>query len=463
MSSLADILNSGRHALRVQRLAMQVISQNTANVNTEGYSRRRVDLATAPPFDNRAQWYPGGGVDVQFLGRVRDRIVDEQVRRSNSELAYWNRRDDTLGRIEEIFGEMGDAALSGQLQQFWAAWQDLANNPEGMAARMQLVQRAQSLASAVRRAHGELSARATDLDAQVRQSVGEANALTSRIAALNVQIVRAETDGHEASDLRDARDLAIDRLSQIMDIAVQENADGAVNIYSSGQILVQTDQSVELAMTSVSANGTFKTAISYGGSGRALQTERGELRALLDLRDQDIGGVMADLDAFASTLASRVNAVHRTGYGLGGSSGVDFFAGDVTGAANLRISEMILDDSSRIAAAGAPDAPGDNSLALQIAGIQNERLLQNGQTTLDAFYRDSVLKLGTRKAFAANELTVVRAANENLLNRREQISGVSMDEEMARLVQVQQAYEAAAKIINTVDEMMKTVLSLGSG
>lgn len=462
MSSLADILNSGRHALRVQRLAMQVISQNTANVNTEGYSRRRVDLATAPPFDTRTQWFPGGGVDVQFLGRVRDRIVDEQVRRSGGELAYWTRRDDTLGRIEEIFGEMGDAAISDQMQQFWAAWQDLANNPEGMAARMQLVQRTESLASSVRRAHGELAARAGDLDAQVRQSVGDVNALTAQVAALNVQIVRAETDGREASDLRDARDLIIDRLSQIMDVTVQENAHGAVNLYSGGQILVQIDQSVELTMTSVPANGSSKTVVSYGSSGRPLQTQQGELRALMDLRDQDVGSAMADLDAFAVALANRVNDVHRTGYSASGATGMDFFAPNVTGAASLRISALIQGDPSRIATAAAADAPGDNALALQIAGIQNERLLQNGQSTLETFFRDSMLRIGSRKAFAVNELMVVSAANENLMNRRQEISGVSVDEEMARMVQVQQAYEAAAKIINTVDEMMKTVLALGS-
>ncbi|MFZ5434392.1 MAG: flagellar hook-associated protein FlgK [Calditrichota bacterium] len=461
MSRLSDILSTGQTALRIQQLAMQVVGQNTANIDTEGYSRRRLELGTAPPFDTIGDWHAGAGVDINYLGRVRDRLIDEQIRRGSGSYGYWSARDENLEQIEAIFSELGGSAVSDNLQEFWSAWQDLANDPEGMSARMNLVEKTQTLTSAVRRVAAGLMDRRNQTDQQIVATVHEINDLTASIAGLNTQIVRSELSGAEASDLRDARDLAIDKLSKLMDIQISENPNGDINVYNGGQALVQLDHNVELYVTSQGDSSGVRSIISYGISGRSLQASGGELKALIDLRDQDIGKVMSDLDTFAVNLANRINEVHRTGYGLTNTNGHDFFAGDVTGASNFRISTMITDDPSRIATAAAADSPGDNSLALQIAGIQNEKLMQDGRSTLDDFYRDSVLQVGTAKSYAASQLKTEQAVMNNLENRRQQVSGVSLDEEMARLIQVQQAYEAAAKMINTVDEMMQTVLSLG--
>jgi flagellar hook-associated protein 1 len=461
MSSLADILNTGRQALQVQQLAMQVIGQNTSNVNTEGYTRRRLDLTSAPPYEGLGQFESGAGVDVEWLGRVRDRVVDDQIRSNSSSLGYWAQTDDTLGRVEDVFSELGDNSVSNDLQNFWAAWGDLANNPEGMAGRTEVLQRAQTLTSGVNRVYSEVASQWQSTDKKISADVNEVNSLTSKIAQFNVQIVRSEVSGEEASDLRDARDNAIDRLSTLMDIQVKESPNGSINIYNGGQTLVQVDHAVALTMTQQAANGSAKTVVTYGDSGRTLSLQGGELKSLTDLRDKDLGTVMQNLDDFAVALANRVNQVHSAGYGLNGSNGNEFFAADVTGAATLKIAAVIADDPSRIASASTAGAAGDNSIALQMAGIQNEHLLRNGQSTLDGFFRDAVTDLGSRKAYASSQLKVEQAAMDNLQNRKQQVSGVSMDEEMTRLVSVQKAYDAAAKVINTVDQMMQTILGLG--
>lgn len=462
MSRLSDILHTGRGALRVQQLAMQVIGQNTANVNTDGYSRRRLDLSVAPPYDTIGRWHAGAGVDINYLGRVRDSLLDVQVRRASGSTGYWSLRDDMLARVEEVFNELGGSAISDELQGFWSAWQDLANDPEGMAGRYSVLEKAQSLAAAVRRVSSGLIEQRQLADNQFQAGIGEVNLLTAEIARLNVEIVRAEVGGEEASDLRDRRDLALDRLSRLMNITVNENSDGAIFVHNGGQLLVDADSNVELYMTRMGDSRGTRTQVSYGISGAPLNVSSGELKALIELRDSDIGKTLGDLDSFAVALATRVNEVHRAGYGLNGSSGIEFFADGITGAADFRVSVLIQDDAARIAAASSPNAPGDNALALQIAGIQQERFLNDGRSTLDEFYREAALRVGSAKSYAASQLTTEQAAYDNLENRRQQVSGVSTDEEMTRLIQVQQAYEAAAKIINTVDEMMRTVLSLGS-
>jgi flagellar hook-associated protein 1 FlgK len=462
MSSLTDILNTGSQALRVHQLAMQVIGQNTSNVNTEGYSRRSLELTNAAPYNTGGLWDLGGGVDVQSLGRVRDRAIDTQIRRAGGGIGYWTQRDDTLSKVEDVFSELGDSALSTQLQEFWASWEDLANSPEGMAGRTQVLQKAQTLASGIQRAYSDLSSQRDAIDNQIVADVGSVNDMTSHLAHLNVQIVASELGNSEASDLRDERDRILDRLSKMMDISVQEDHTGSINVYNGGQVLVQGDQSVALQMTKANRNGMVGTVVTYGGNGREVVLQGGEMKALLELRDKDLGNVMSNLDTFAVSLADRVNEVHRTGYGLTNTNGVDFFASDVTGAASFRLSSLILDDPSRIATASAANAPGDNAIALAIAGVKSEKLLDGGRSTLDDYYRNTVIKSGSDKAYAADQLKVESAAMDNLEARRQSVSGVSMDEEMTNLITVQQAYQAAAKIINTVDEMTQTILTLGA-
>jgi flagellar hook-associated protein 1 len=462
MSSLADILNSSRSALRVQQLAMQVIGQNMANVGTDGYARRRLDLTTALPSTLGGIWNGGSGVDIMQLSRVRDTLIDDQIRRAGGGLGYWAQRDDALGAVEDIFSELGDNGISDRLSAFWGAWSDLANNPEGTSARLALTEKTQALAAGIRGAYNALEERKQTASTQITQRIDEVNALTAQIAQLNVQIVHVESGVAEASDLRDARDQALSRLSQIMSINTRENADGSVGVYADGQVLVQLDRNIKLAQATTVVRGRSVSTISAESGGHALKFEGGEIKALLEVRDQEIPATMEDLDNFAVALASRINALHRTGYSLSGTTSQDFFASDVSGAANFCLADAIVADPSLIAAGTTAGAPGDNSLALAIAGVQHEKILSGGFSTADDFLRDSVLRVGSRKSYAADQLAVEQGAMDALQSRRQNISGVSLDEEMTRLVQVQQAYNAAARIVTVVDEMMQTVIALGS-
>jgi flagellar hook-associated protein 1 FlgK len=452
-------LNTGRRAIQVQELAMQVIGHNTANVNTEGYSRQRLDYRTSPP-GGIGQYNVGSGVDVGSLGRIRDQLLDGHIRERRSQVAYWNQRYESLQEVESTLNGLGDVNIDSRLQEFWAAWQDLANDPESESSRLALLQRSQSLTSSIRRASSDLTAQLENANDQIVFEVDHVNQLTSQIASLNVGINQAELNGSEASDLRDQRDLILEELSGIIDISSEEHSGGAINVYSGGQVLVQVDTSIDLHVSSIAGNSSQLPTIKHGITGSEMQITQGSLRALLDLRDTDIRPALEDLDTLATTLASRVNAIHRTGYGLDNTSGIDFFANNVTGAADLRVNEVIVDDVARIASASSPNAAGDNSIALAVAAVQNEKLLNDGRATLDEFNRNISLRAGSNLSYANAQLEIENAAQENLLSRRASISGVSIDEEMTRLIQVQKAYEAAAKIITTVDEMINTLLSM---
>ena len=461
MSTLSSILNTGRRAIQVQELAMQVIGHNTANVNTEGYSRQRLDFRTSPP-GGIGQYNAGSGVDVDWLGRVRDSLLDGQIRESRSQVAYWQQRNESLEKVESTLNGLGDINIDSRLQDFWSAWHDLANDPESESSRLALLQRSQSLTSSIRRVYFDLTTQLSNANDQISVEVARVNQITSQIASLNVAINQAELNGSEASDLRDQRDLILEELSGIIDVSSQEQEGGAINVYSGGQVLVQVDTSIDLHATSIAGNSSQLPTIKHGISGREMQISQGSLKALLDLRDADIRPALEDLDTLATTLSSRVNEIHRSGYGLDNTSGINFFAVDVSGAADLRVNHVIIDDVARIASASLPDAAGDNSIALAIATVQQEKLLDDGRATIDQFNQNISLRAGSNLSYALAQLEIEDAAQENLLNKRASISGVSIDEEMTRLIQVQKAYDAAAKIVTTADEMISTLISMKS-
>lgn len=457
MSTLSNILQQGRRALQVQQLSMQVIGHNTSNAGTVGYSRRRLDLGTAPP-GSTGQWNLGSGVDVDRLGRIRDTLLDSQIRQGTTVSSYWSSREDQLGRVEEIFNALGDNNLGSLMDDFWQGWQDLANDPESMTPRDSLRDRASALVGTLKRVHRNLNDQIEDANARIAAGAGQINDLTSAIADLNVRIVQSELGGIEASDLRDSRDLSVEQLSALTDVSVAEEADGSLNVYSGGHIIVQRDLAVHLNVDRTESDPKRNVVLTLGSTGSHWKSSGGELGALFEQRDKELPEMIATLDSFAREFSSAINAVHVTGYGLNGSGGHEFFAPDVTGVQDLALSNAILEDPSRIATASSENAPGDNSLALAISALQHQVSSSGG--TLDQMLRDIPLKAGSRRASAIQQRDIESAVLENAENRRFSISGVSLDEEMARLLEAQKAYEAAAKIIQTVDQMMQTVLSL---
>jgi flagellar hook-associated protein 1 FlgK len=460
MSTLSGILNTGRQALLMEQLAMQLIGHNTANVNTIGYSRRRLDPATSPAVLRNGQWLVGAGVTVGNLGRIRDAILDQQFRRSNATLGYWSELKDSLGKVEQVFNEFGGAAISDHLQAFWDSWQDLANDPESLSARTNVIGRAQTLAASLNAVHGSLVAEREELDQSLVQQVSEVNQMTAEIAALNVQIVNAEVAGGEASDLRDRRDLLLDKLSELAAISFHENDDGAVNVYLGGQILVQVDHAETLETSTYTADGLTLHNVVWKGSGRAVELGDGKLHATLTARDETIPQSVAKLNTFATTLVQSVNSRHVTGYGLTGSNGFNFWNADTTGAGDIAVDTAIVADPRLIATASSADSPADNSVALWIGELQTERILDGGISTLAEYYSNLVSGIGSETARAEERRATEEGAVNLLEERRQSVSGVSMDEEMANLIKVQKSYEAAAKLVATVDEMMETILAM---
>ena len=462
-SSLFGILNIARSGMAAQQLQLEVASQNLANASTEGYSRQRVELSARRPLF-MPEGMLGTGVEVSNISRSRDLLLDRQVRTSTSDLMGDQMRFDLLSGVESLIDEPAGAGLGTTLDAFYSAWSDLANDPTGVGTRSVLVERGRQVADHLNRLSGGLdNLRTTSID-RLSGDVTRANQLLGEVARLNREIVAAEANGNSAPDLGDQRDRALDALSGILDIQVHPQARGAMNVTVGGISVV--GESTAQTLSLVGGSGTWSIQTSGGST---LAAPGGTAGASLRILQQDEPAFRASLDDLARGIAESVNAIHSTGTNSNGTTGIDFF--DVTGglanitAGTLSLDAQILADSSNVSAGtadgGGAYQPGANDVALSLAGLRTSGTpgYLGGGTAGDA-YRSFVTEVGLAVNGAATDVAAGESLRAVALERRESLVGVSTDEELVKVIQFQAAYAASARIVNVVDEMLQTLLSI---
>lgn len=454
------ILNSGRGSLLAQQKAIEVTGHNISNVNTPGYSRQVVNLAANNPIQC-GQDLVGTGVTVNGVKRVYDRFIGLQINNESQNLGRWEARKDVLEKIETVFDESSDYGLSQAMREFWNAWQDLANNPSGNAERVALSAKSQNMTNIFNSIYSSLEETQKDIDTSVSGTVEEINQITQQIADLNQKIIDMEVSGQSSNDHRDSRDLLLRELSSMIDINTFENSNGSVTVTSSGgRSLVEGVYSWDLSTETVAG---FQDIVWVDNEGNTTNItddiSGGKLKGWIETRDVDIEGYFDSLDTLAAGIMSEVNALHSSAFGLDGSTGNDFFTG--TSASDMSVDQAILDDVNLIAAAGSAEGvPGDNSNAIAIADLQNKLLMSENNATYDDYFSSVVSRVGSDVKEANTNFDHQSSMLDHLDNYRESISGVSLDEEMINLVKFQHAYDAAAKLISTVDELLYTVVNM---
>ena len=407
--------------------AIDVAAQNITNASTPGYSRERAVMQadgslvidSSATAGRPAQL--GTGVSVSTITRVRNSYLDAQYRAQNAALGAAQARSGELQQVQSAFDEPSDTGLSAQLSAFWSAWSELSGAPSSEAAREAVVSAGGQLAGSL----NELSAQISTIAEQAQEQYaaltgpnGEVQDDATQIALLNQQIAAAEESGREPNELLDSRDELLDQLSGLAQIAVTENADGTdtVGFGDASQPLVQ-GASVDWPQTLTAAAG-------------------GQLGALLGLSAPTgtLAGYQAALDEVASELSSSVNALQPT---------TPFFTG--TSAASIAVGAT----PAQIQTAAGGEA-GGNELALSIAALRGGGA--------DQSYGALIERIGSDAQSAEDDETTAQAVTGALEDERQSVSGVSLDEEMSNLVSLQHGYEASARALTTMDEMLETLI-----
>lgn len=420
-------LQTALSGLIAEQTALDTTGNNIANANTEGYSRETALLEPDPPLPipaisaqtgQGAQL--GAGVTVANITRIRNVYLDSQYRTQNSALNAAETQSETLQLAQTAFNEPSDAGIATQLSNFWTAWNNLADSPTSEAAKEGVVEAGEQLAKTVNQLSAQLSTISTQATEQYESLTGpsgEVEDYAKQIALLNGQIKLSEEAGQQPNNMLDRRDLLLDKLSALANVTVSEQPDhtDTVSFGDAAKPLVE----------GTTVNWPQELTEAAGGRLGALLGVTGPKGALTALQ--------TGLDGFAETLEGTVNAHLEKPFFVGAS------------AATLEV----VSTPPEVQASGSK-APGGNEVAQEVAA------LRGGEAEQD--YAKLIEQLGSGVRGAKDEVTTLQGTLTAISDERQGVSGVSLDEEMTNLISFQRGYQASARTLSAMDEMLETLI-----
>ena len=316
-------LNTMVRGIYTHQIALDTVGNNITNINTDGYSRQRTNIVTTPSefiLGSQGSVAIGTGCVTESIVRLRDELIDAQIRKGSTPLGYADTMEDTLGRIEDIFTEPSDTGLQTALDNFWSAWQQLGTNAADTGARSLVRQRGIELVDAIGRAAGLLKDIQTDANIALGTKVQDLNQKLTELAAVNKQLIASPTD--QVNALKDRQDLLLEKISYMVPIQTTKEASGSVTVTIGGITVVNQDRA-NLLDPNVSETGVLRMAgtdmeVKLGSQG-------GELQGLLDARDSLVPAYLEQLGTMSQFLLNDFNAMHRSGYGQDNFTNVNFF------------------------------------------------------------------------------------------------------------------------------------------
>jgi flagellar hook-associated protein 1 len=453
MSSLNASLAIALSGLSAEQGALEATTNNVANVNTPGYSRQVPNLVSSDPVVIDPLTL-GTGVTLESITSVRDPILESSIQQESQTQGQLGAQVSALQQTQVNF-TTSTSDIGTEITNFFNSINQLSASPADLSVRQGVLTAADNLAASFNSTANNLTQQQTSLDQNVVQTVGQINQLSQQIAQLNGKISHLEGEGESAGSFVDQRQQAIDQLSSLVDVSVIPSDNSLILTTANGTPLVMGTQSFQL-QTQPNAAGLHE--VYAQGVDITSQITSGQLGGTLQVRDQQIPGIQNQLDTLAAGLANEVNGVQAAGYDLNGKAGTNLFnpppAGGTGDAASLAVA---ITDPALIAASSDGTA-GSNGNAEAMYALSNQTGI-NGQTPTD-YYSGVVFNVGNDVSNATAEQTASTQVLQQLNDQRASISGVSLDQEAANMVQYQNAYAASAQVVTTINSMMYDVLQM---
>jgi flagellar hook-associated protein 1 FlgK len=422
-------LQTSLRGLLAQQQALDVAAHNVANANTVGYTRQEATLGAADPLhlvagatQNGAGAFLGAGVDVTAYRRLRDSFLDLQVRAQSMALGDATTSAEALDRVQSAVGEPSTTGINALMGKFYTAWSDLANHPESDSSKQAVASAAQTLADAFGKLSGDITSAVSDANAEfdgITGASGPIKAAATSLTQLNKAIDTAIDAGQSPNDLLDRRDQILDDLSQYGQVSVSQLGNGRIQVMLGNQSVVND--------TTSDWQTPPPAGFAPGG---------GQLGALKTLATTTLPGYLASLDAVAKTLHDDVNAAY----------GSTFFGGDTAATLGTGI------PAASTITAGSGGATGSNDIATAVAALRDT-------SAATSQYGGLVRQIGADASGATNAQSIAQAAVDAAQDRRQNVSGVSLDEEMANMLRFQRGYQASARAMSTIDDMLDTLIN----
>lgn len=458
--SLQLALSAALSGLRTSQQQAALVSHNLANATTAGYVRRDLELAATVTAGQ------GGGVAVEGVARRVDELLIRDARFTQSQYTAQTARASSLADYAQVIGQPQDErSVSTELSQLRQAFERLHGMPDDDAAQSAVVGQATALAQSLNSAATAAQTVQADARDRLRESVDTVNAALTRIGDLNGTIARMEAVGGDAGDLRDERDRLLDRVSEEIGIRAYTRDDGQVVVMTrNGQTLLDGalppgDQPLEIVGDAVMANGV---ALSDNPE-RDIQS--GRIMGYVQIAGQDMPRVLEQLDALAAALVEGFEGAEADpdqpglfvlGTGSGGA------------AARIAVNPAVTAEPWRVQSgvqAAAPLDPGDQTQIAAFAAVFTSPVgftapgLPSSATVGDYATALVSAQQGYRTTAEA-EMASRKIAADTLQTARVNRDGVNMDDEMQKLLLIEQSYAASAQVIQTAGRMIDILLQL---
>lgn len=564
---LTSALHIGRSALNTSQIGLQVAGNNMANALTPGFKRQRVDLQAIPGGNAGSGAIAGRGVLLEDITRIVDTALQARIRSALSDENEAQTNQKYLNQIEIIQNEMSEEDISSALSEYFAAWSELANNPEENAMRALVIQQGVSLSSRLADLRQNYNAINDQLENELETNINQADIMLGQIAELNTSIVSAEKGIGTASTLRDQRDLLVDDLSKMLDITVINKTDGTVDILINSTPILLGSESRGVAFNSETRDGVATLNIRTKTDGTRIDINGGRIGSLLELRDETVSEVISDLDNLAGALIFETNKLHSQGQGqigyeyvegtyrvadttvslndtdtdlpftinngsfvihltneetgqrnsyridvdldgvgtdmslddlvtainAAGSTGMTAattasgklridaatgytlsFSDDTSGALaglgintffdgmnayDISVNDTLLENDNYLAA-GIDHIKGSNGNALAIAGLETTNSDSLNGMSIRDFWVNKIENLSMNLSTTNSRVEMMTVIRGGLESQEAAISGVSLDEEAVNMMNYQRQYEAAARFISVVDQMMQELMQI---
>jgi flagellar hook-associated protein 1 FlgK len=455
-------------SLGVQQEEMTISGQNLANVNNTNYADEQLVVSESTPLDTTIG-EEGSGVQATGITSSRNSLLDSQIQGETSLTGSLTAQQTNLQNAEAYLDEQISSSsssstaessngLAADLSNLFNSFQSLSADPGSLSLRQTAIQSAQQVSAQFNQVSSQLSTVQDNLNTSVQNDVASANQDLAAIASLNKQIVAAQAAGGSASQLVDQREQTLENLAGLANFSSTTQANGAVNVSIGGVAMVSGGSVSDTLQTYDPGNGQLQVQAKNAGTDITLTG--GSIEGEITARDGALASLQSGLNTLASQLITQVNSIYSAGCDLNGNSGQDLFTG--SDASDIGVNANLVDDPSQFQAAATAGATGDNTVALALAQLGSQKITGLNKQTFSASYALTVSNLGNAISSVNDQLDNGQAVSQMLTNERASSSGVSTDQEMTNLLQYQKAYEAAAELISTLNEMMQTVVTMKS-
>ncbi len=466
MSGIFSSLQATATTIQAHSKSVELAGRNIAHMNDPNYARQRVIYGSTVTIQTQ-QGPQSSALTALGFEQIRDSLLDTQVL---AEISHQKGLESGLLNLKRALAALGDnidrmndaqfidditssgGSLRESIGNFFNAFEGFSARPNDPTTKQILLQQAQSLTEEFNRVNGRMENIERALEEQIEDDVTRINRHLSDLDNLNKEIAKLElARPNSALDLRDQRQAKLEQLAELMSFSVVEEAGnhGMISIVMSaddGTRHALVAPGKEVNRVAVNEDGQITTVLNRD---LVLDIQSGSLQSAIDIRDNHIHTLRANMDKLVESLVTEVNAIYS-------ATGSDFF--DPTGLTSASFSlDSNLNYNTLLAS--ATGLSGANEIARAIADLTGNEIAALDGNTFTQYAARLVTDLAQNVQDQSNRLNVQTSVRELIQSRRDEISGVSLDEEMSHMLLFQRAFQASSRVFNTLDEMLNQLVN----